>query len=528
MDATAPSVRVSRQLVCPKCDRRFEGAGEHPLRECPDDATTLLALEELFDAERDPMVGKTLSGRFTLLAKIGAGSMGAVYRARQNPVGRHVAIKVLRADRAIDDVTKARFLREARANSLLASPHTVTLFDFGESESGELYLAMELLEGESLGARLRRVKRLPVKEAVEVARQALASLAEAHAKGIVHRDLKPDNLFFARVPELPGALGETVKVLDFGIAKHIGAGNGNGPSPSLSAIETQAGTVFGTPRYMSPEQAQAKPLDARSDLYTIGVILYQMVTGRAPFTDDDAIVVMARHIKTFPKPPSEVCPEAQISVDLERAILRALAKDPAARASSAEEMSAELAKSVDGPLASTSGIRLSLPAAGHFVSGPPIEGVTRTADLTGSEIAIDSSAFDELAKVNREAADASSNLTGRTRRKTFVAAMTMGAAAVVLAVFAAVGFVSNGPGAASNASGGVAVASPHERAPGGTRLVPTPVRELEATVPVRDVPRDAKVPAPMPVPAARMGAPPAPKANSSATPKKQPAYEYLN
>src|SRR5262249_18632751 len=152
------------------------------------------------------------------------------------------------------------------------------VFDFGQSETGEFYLAMELLEGESLGQRLTRVGKLPVPVAVDAARQALRSLSEAHAKGIIHRDLKPDNLFFARVLTRKawsprGGHEEIVKVLDFGIAKLVGDDD-----KPMGVVETQAGTVFGTPRYMSPEQAQGKPLDGRTDLYSLGVILYQMLT----------------------------------------------------------------------------------------------------------------------------------------------------------------------------------------------------------------------------------------------------------
>lgn len=347
-----PKPDVPKVFVCPRCDLKWDNIA--PIF-CPDDHVLLMEDKAVTrEAEADPMSGRTLDGRYTLTIRLGAGSMGTVYRAKQHAMGREVAIKILRSDRALDDASKARFLREARANSLLASPNTVTVFDFGQSESGEFYLAMELLEGESLGQRLARTKRLPVDVAVDTARQALRSLAEAHAKGIIHRDLKPDNLFYARV--IGGAeREEIVKVVDFGIAKMLT--NTDGP---MDVVETQAGTVFGTPRFMSPEQAQGKPLDPRSDLYSLGVILYQMLTGRPPFTDDDAILVMARHIKTAPKPPSQICPEAAISPDVERVVLRALAKDPEDRPANAEAMAAELLQALENATSGSSGVRVSV------------------------------------------------------------------------------------------------------------------------------------------------------------------------
>jgi serine/threonine protein kinase len=353
----APRVNASggaKALICPKCRGRFDDTPPAPTQ-CPKDGIALVRVRELSETPGDPMLGRTLDGRFTILAKLGAGSMGTVYRARQHAMGRDVAVKILRSDRALDDSAKGRFLREARANSLLASANTVTVFDFGQAASGELYLAMELLEGESLGARLTRLGRLSLTDSVDMVRQALRSISEAHAKGIVHRDLKPDNLFFSKVAGGGKNNEEILKVLDFGIAKLVGESN-----EVMNAVETQAGTVFGTPRYMSPEQAQGKTLDVRSDLYSLGVILYHALTGRPPFMDDDAVVVMARHIKTLPPPMSEACPEAGLPPEVEALVQRLLAKEPAMRPRNAEALAAELAHLVETGIASTSGVRFSL------------------------------------------------------------------------------------------------------------------------------------------------------------------------
>ncbi len=317
-------------------------------------AVTASAIASSSPPGDDPRLGSVLGGRFTLIERLGVGSMGLVYRAKQAPMDRDVAVKILRADRAVDDEARARFLREAHALALLSSPHTVTVLDFGHAQAGEFFIAMELLEGESLEARLARVGRFDVDGALDTVRQALRSLAEAHAKGIVHRDLKPANLFFARTGsgESREDGDEIVKVLDFGVAKLL-----EPPATDVNLAQTQAGTVVGTPCYMSPEQAQGKPLDARSDLYAMGIILFELLTGRPPFTDETNMLVMARHVKTTPPAMAAVARGAQVPVEIEEAVLCALAKDPGKRPQSAEAMIAQLTQALDRARTVVSGVR---------------------------------------------------------------------------------------------------------------------------------------------------------------------------
>ena len=217
--------------------------------------------------------------------------------------------------------------------SLLTHANTTRVYDFGPTEDGLLYLVMEYLEGQLITQRVAEHGPLPIIETLRIAEQILRSLAEAHTKGLVHRDLKPDNIFIAKAE---GHHAPIVKVLDFGIAKVVA------PDRRVDQFETQAGTVFGTPRYMSPEQAQGAPLDQRSDLYSVGALLYQMLTGRAPFTDDDAVVVMAKHIQELPELPNKVVPERHIPESLESVVMKAMAKAPDERFQSAAEFEAAL------------------------------------------------------------------------------------------------------------------------------------------------------------------------------------------
>ena len=232
-------------------------------------------------SQRDPLIGTVVDGRFHVLSVLGQGGMGAVYRAVQTSVEREVALKVISGE--VTDQAVARFMREARTTSALSSVNTVTLLDFGTTPDGLLYLAMELLEGMGLDALLRAHGRLPWRRALRIAGQVALSLEEAHARGIVHRDLKPSNVFLVRMGDDP----DFVKVLDFGIAKLEGL--------NATTDLTASGNVLGTPTYMSPEQARAEPVDGRSDLYSLGVILYQMLAGRPPFTADQPLSLLLLH-----------------------------------------------------------------------------------------------------------------------------------------------------------------------------------------------------------------------------------------
>jgi serine/threonine protein kinase len=314
----------SGMLICPKCRTTFSSS---LIATCYRDGEQLVDYERFVADERDPLRHKLIGGKYQLLERVGQGGMGTIYRATQSGLNRQVAVKILKRELNVDPDTVARFHREAHAMSLLVHPNTVRVYDFGQTDDGLLYLVMELLVGELLTTRMDHAL-LDVLDAVRMTQQILHSLGEAHRKAIVHRDLKPDNVFVLRAE---GHGEPVIKVLDFGIAKVVA------PDRRVDQFETQAGTVFGTPRYMSPEQAQGGALDGRSDLYSVGALLYQMLAGRAPFVEEDAVVVMAKHIQERPEPPRKVRPERPIPESLEQVVLKAMAKDPGERFQEASE-----------------------------------------------------------------------------------------------------------------------------------------------------------------------------------------------
>jgi serine/threonine-protein kinase len=272
------------------------------------------------------MVGRCIDGRYQLEAEIGVGGLGSVYRAQHTKLQRAVAVKLLHESCGSDVLQRRRFEREAKALAALEHPNIVAILDYGVSENRP-YLVMELLEGETLAQRLKRGP-IPIKPALSIAQQLLEALSFMHGAGLVHRDVKPSNVFLQRLPN--GR--ERVKVLDFGLAKFT-APTVTGSDPTL----TRDGTIVGTPAYMSPEQATGDMVDARGDVYAVGVIVFQMLSGRLPF-EGDAIELIRSHLVATVPALERLRPDRQIDDALDALIQRAMAKRREERFSDAAEM----------------------------------------------------------------------------------------------------------------------------------------------------------------------------------------------
>jgi len=290
-------------------------------------------------SRQDSAIGTLIDGRYRVLDTLGSGGMGVVYRAEHVPLHRPVALKVLQRELLGRQEVEKRFEREAQALAALAHPNIVTVLDYGWHE-GAAYLVMEHLAGRSLFD-LAAEGPLPPSRAIEIARQLLRGLAFAHARGIVHRDLKPGNIFLHEV----SGLGETVKILDFGLAKFLEG------DPSSGAGLTRAGAIFGTPAYMAPEQASGQGADLRTDVYAAGVVLYELLAGRKPFvgTADEMI---RQHLAAEVPPLVSLRPDLVPVPALEALLKRALEKDPARRFRDASEM-LEALESIPAPAATS-------------------------------------------------------------------------------------------------------------------------------------------------------------------------------
>jgi serine/threonine-protein kinase len=311
---------------CPSCGLELAVGA----RFCPKDGSRLdVGVPSSPSSAHDALVGQVLSGRYLIQAKLGEGGMGAVYRAYHQGMDKALAIKVLQSGMSRDEVATKRFQREAKSASRLDHEHCIRVTDFGETDDGLLYLVMECLEGRTLARALYEEGPLPAARVVAITTQVCLALAHAHELGIVHRDLKPDNVFLvARTGP-----ADFVKVLDFGLAKLLER-EGDG---SISTL-TEAGTVFGTPEYMSPEQAEGKPLSERTDLYSLGIVMYQMLTGLLPFQAASFVGILSKHITDTAVAPCERRVDLGIPRALSDLVMRCLAKDPPLRPESAHAL----------------------------------------------------------------------------------------------------------------------------------------------------------------------------------------------
>jgi serine/threonine-protein kinase len=307
---------------CLTCKKEFKDEVLY----CPFDGTSLVAI-----SEPDKLVGATLDHKFRLDEKVGEGGMGKVYRATHVYLNQTVAVKVLHHHLSSDEVALERFRREARAAAQIHHPNAIAVTDFGVTqETGMAYLVMEFLEGVELRQKLYNDKKLSFEEVFYIAQQTCAALDAAHARGIIHRDLKPDNIWL-----LPSEDGiPRVRVIDFGIAKLRA-------SAEMSQL-TKQGMLIGTPFYMSPEQCRGEELDARSDIYSLGVIIYEMLTGNVPFQSSTPIGVLLKHVNEAPPPMYQSRPDIPASV--EEVVLRALRKRSEDRQVSAAQLAQEMEK----------------------------------------------------------------------------------------------------------------------------------------------------------------------------------------
>ncbi|HXG94238.1 MAG TPA: protein kinase [Blastocatellia bacterium] len=279
-------------------------------------------------SKADALIGQTIDGRYRIESKLGSGGMGAVYRASRLLIGDEVAIKILHAEQLADPRAIERFRREAQAAARLKHPNVVTIYDFGILGDGTAYLVMELLEGQSLRRLIEQQAPIAPSVAAEIISQICAALDEAHRHNVIHRDLKPDNIIVNRTPA-----GLRVKVLDFGIAKLRDA------SATIGTL-TQTGAVIGTPHYMSPEQCSGEELDGRSDIYSLGIVLYEMLTGKVPFDSTTPTSVVIQHVTKAPPPFRQF--NASVPPAVERVVMRALEKNRDARQQTARALTEEL------------------------------------------------------------------------------------------------------------------------------------------------------------------------------------------
>ncbi len=322
----------------------------------------------------DPLIGRVISDRFRITGVLARGGMGKIYRAEQAPLGRICALKVLSPSSPAgehDGEFHKRFFLEASIASRLTHPNTVTIFDYGRTEDDIYYMAMEYLEGSTLQRAIRTAGSFAEDRAAHIARQICRALREAHSLGVIHRDLKPANIFLVE----HGDEADFVKVLDFGLVKNVAEASGE--------ELTRVGVFVGSPKYMAPEQIRGDRVDARTDIYALGTILYEMISGKVPFARANTVQIMVAQVNEPPPPLRQTNPDVQVSPALEETIMRCLAKDPEQRFRSMDEVLVCLRRFGGGPLLSGSGPGESRLAQGPHFEGHPILDGTGSGPTAG-------------------------------------------------------------------------------------------------------------------------------------------------
>jgi serine/threonine-protein kinase len=312
----------NQKKICVACSKEYVGE----LTTCPADGTTLTPLKET------DLVGSVLGDRYEILELIGDGAMGQVYKAKHKLLKRIVAVKMMHPNLVSGAAALKRFQKEAELASALNHPNILTVYDFGVTDGGVPYLVMAFLEGTSLAEQVAGGNNLELKRSVHIFKQVSLGLAHAHENGVVHRDLKPSNIMLVQLDNDP----DFVKIVDFGIAKLLT------PTEGETDNLTRTGEVFGSPPYMSPEQCRALPVDARSDIYALGCVMYRTVSGKQPITGNDLIEYLYKHVNETPAAFSIVCPELAIPEELEATIFKAMAKQPDDRYQSMGDLRAAL------------------------------------------------------------------------------------------------------------------------------------------------------------------------------------------
>lgn len=483
----------------------------------------------------DPLIAHVVADRYRIIRKLGEGGMGAVYLAEHVVIEKKLVLKVLALELTRRQDLVARFLQEARSASRIGHENVIDISDFGQSAEGYVYIAMEYLEGKDLGEVVRGEGSLSWPRVQNILVQICRALRAAHDKGIVHRDMKPENIFLIRREGRP----EFVKILDFGIAKVMGV---DPTGPRL----TRTGMIFGTPEYMSPEQAEGKDADHRVDVYAVGCIAYHLITGHTPFMAENFMALLTKHLTEDPVPPSVRRPDLGISAEMDAMVLKALEKDRDRRYQNMGEF-LEVVSACPGPdgeaaRLSTGGFTREMGGAhakaktANVPAPTAVRSTTRVRDAAQSE--------PDASTVSREVVEAAASDRPRARAaERSTSMMVLAAVGVALGVFAALYFVlsrgrESAPAPAPSVEAKVIPAAPSPpvqplppapRNPPAAPAIPAPTPAVVPAPTVEVAPAVAETPAPAATraPAARKSkghvAAPAGKTGASALPTPKPA-----